>query len=121
MTWKYDKTLATTKDKVRLAIGDTLVNQQLFSDEEVDQFLLDRGDDVYSTASELARSLASRFARQASISAGEIRISRKEQSEQYLALADRLASRSRRTAIPVVTNDTTEVPYFDRKTHLPDV
>lgn len=53
MTWTYDDTLSTDRDKVRLQVGDTDTDDELITNEGID-YVLSRYDDVdlatYKTA-----------------------------------------------------------------------
>ncbi len=62
MTWSYDPTLPTDKDKVRLKIADTVEADPLFQDEEITAVLAVEGT-VLKAAIALARGLVSRYSR----------------------------------------------------------
>ncbi len=43
MSWSYDITLGSAKDRIRFLIGDTDEAEALFSDEEIDAVLAQSG------------------------------------------------------------------------------
>ena len=59
MSWSYDTSLPTNKDKVRVSIGDTDSSDQQLSDEEINALLTVHGS-VRSTAIAVARMLAAK-------------------------------------------------------------
>lgn len=65
MSWSYDTSLSTNKDKVRIKIMDTDTDSQEFSDEEINSMLSDSGQDVTQAALRLAKSLAFKYAKRA--------------------------------------------------------
>lgn len=65
MSWSYDTSLSTNKDKVRIKIMDTDTTSQEFSDEEINAILTDVGQDVLQAALRLAKSLAFKYTKRA--------------------------------------------------------
>lgn len=63
MTWSYDDSLDTTKDKARFRIGDTDEDGQLLSDQEIVHTLAAHGDDVDKALPDLLRACATKLAR----------------------------------------------------------
>ena len=69
MAWNYDETDLTTDtasgrvNSVRLLVGDTDTNDQQVQDEEITFALEQTGNDIYSAASWIAATLASKYSR----------------------------------------------------------
>jgi hypothetical protein len=86
MTWSYNlQALGTAngaKDNVRMLIGDTVSTSPLLQDEEIN-FVLTRRPSVYGAASDCCRSLAARFASQATTAAGDTKIMFSDISKAY--------------------------------------
>lgn len=92
MSWTYDTSLSTNKDKVRLRIGDTDTTRQEFSDEEINAVLTDVAQDVTQAAYRLIRTLAIKYARLAiSKKAGPYSEDTTKRAEMYRLLAVELA------------------------------
>lgn len=93
MAWTYDTTLATNRDKVRLAVGDTIDIDPQLTDEEIDGMLLIYGG-VKSTAIAVLRVLAAKYARYADKWVGDLKILASQKHEAYLRMAEELSSSS---------------------------
>ncbi|MBW2672586.1 MAG: hypothetical protein JRD89_04105 [Deltaproteobacteria bacterium] len=93
MTWSYDSTLPTDKDKVRFHIGDTDQSDQLLQDEEI-SYLLGETTNVLLAASRAAKAIAARFSRQADKAVGDLRISLSQKAQAYMSLAADLEKRA---------------------------
>jgi len=93
MTWSYDTSLATDKDKVRFYIGDTDQTDQLLQDEEIN-FLLTETTNVLLAASRAAKAVAAKFSRQADKAVGDLRISLSQKAQAYTTLAADLEKRA---------------------------
>lgn len=92
MTWSYDTTLPTSKDKVRLRIHDTDTASQEFSDEEITAVLNDVAGDVVQAALRLAKSMAFKYAKKArNMKAGPYAEDTTKRAEMFKALAMELA------------------------------
>ncbi len=65
MSWSYDTSLSTNKDKVRIKIMDVDSTSPEFSDEEINAVLSNANQDVLQTALQLAKSLAFKYAKKA--------------------------------------------------------
>lgn len=92
MTWTYDPTAVsypTSRDKVRLAIGDTDTNDQQLMNEEIDGVLA-TDTDVNSASVQCCVSLAAKYARRVSIAIGPLRMSLQDRADFYLKLANQL-------------------------------
>jgi len=93
MTWSYDPSLPTDKDKVRFRTGDTDETDQLLQDEEIN-YLLSETTNVLLAASRAAKAIAAKFARQADKSVGSLSISLSQKAQAYMALAADLEKRA---------------------------
>ena len=100
MTWTYDTSLGTTRDEVRLLIGDTDTTAQLFSDEEIAAVLASAGS-PRAAAAELALNLSARYARKADVGSGPLSVSWSQVSKEFAELAARLRSTGG-TSVPVI-------------------
>lgn len=89
MSFSYDTTLATDKDKVRLFIGDTDSTQPLLQDEEIISLLAMFGS-VAVASSTACKNIAARFARYADRVTGDISVRYSQIAETYRALADEI-------------------------------
>lgn len=87
MSWSYDTSLATAKDKVRLLIGDTDTSDQQLSDEEVSAILTLNSSDIYSSAIFLAQNLAAKYSRLVDTSIDSFRVSYSQLATKYNDLA----------------------------------
>jgi hypothetical protein len=93
MTWSYTGDPSdSTKDAVRFLVGDTDTNDQLISDEEISYLASEHGS-INRTASEAARAIAAKFARNMSRSIGGLQADFAAKYRQYLELADSLLTK----------------------------
>lgn len=83
--------MADSIDLVRLAIGDTDVDDLIFSDDEITT-ILDIQPIVTYAAAALADMAAAKFARQVSIGIGSTRVEAQQRFEHYKQLAKDLRS-----------------------------
>lgn len=99
MTFTYDiDALDTPLAQVRLEVGDTDTEDQLFQDEEIAVKLAARADNVLLTAADLCDILAARFARDYDFAAPDSReFKRSQRSEMYAKRAQALRDRARST------------------------
>lgn len=86
MTWTYDTSLSTAKDRVRLLVGDTDTTDQQFSDEEITAVLA-LGGTERSAAAELCTMLSMKYARKANVSSGPLSVQWGSVSATYAARA----------------------------------
>jgi hypothetical protein len=63
MTWSYDESLPTDRDKVRFRIGDIDTEEQLLSNETLDTLLTIR-DDVVLASIDAVEGILAKFARE---------------------------------------------------------
>lgn len=99
MTWTYDQSLATDRDKVRFEIQDTDTSDQLFSNEEIDARLTALGS-VSSTSLDLARRLMMRFARKADTTVGRVSTSFNQRFQAYKDIVSRLEAEGAALCMP---------------------
>jgi hypothetical protein len=71
MSWTFDATLSTDRDKVRLLIGDTDTNNQQLTDEAI-AYLLEREPRVEFAAARACQVMEARYARYDSDQSGQI-------------------------------------------------
>lgn len=97
MAWSYDPTdLDTTTasgrlNSVRLLVGDTETLDQQVQNEEVTFALSENGDNVYLSASWVARAIASKYSRRVTTQLdGALSANYSDLSKQYMQLADQL-------------------------------
>ena len=80
MSWTYSRDPSVSdRDKVRFLIGDTDVDDQLISDEEID-WLLTEESSVTSASVRACETVAAKFARLADKSVGDLRLSLSQKS-----------------------------------------
>jgi hypothetical protein len=93
MSWEYQGPSASPKDEVRFLIGDTDVEDQLLSDEEI-QYLVDTWLTVHGTvfyvASIACETIAAKLAREISYSADGVSVSLSELQEKFERQAETL-------------------------------
>lgn len=90
MSFSYDDSLPTDKDKVRLLIGDTDSANASYSDEAISALLTDNNDDVYETAAQLADGLAAKYSGHQDIKIDGFNVSWGERAQSYRDMATRL-------------------------------
>lgn len=118
MAWSYDENLLTDKDKVRLKIGDNLTSQKLLSNEEILAELVEQNNDIYAASSELCRSLAARFSREAVVEIGDTKLDRQAQADRFMQLAEIYKEKAGLSAIPVQADSTERTDHFTNDLHL---
>jgi hypothetical protein len=91
MAWTYDPLLATAKDRVRHAIGDTDVANPLRQDETIAAAISADGETM--AVAILAEGLAAQYAQEPdSFGSGSLSVSWRERVKTWLALAERSRS-----------------------------
>lgn len=93
MSWTYNPSLNTSRDRVRLYIGDTDTDDQQLSNEEIDAMLL-LDASVFAAAAMAARTLAAKYARQADKWVGDLKILASQKARAYHELAETLTAKS---------------------------
>src|SRR5690242_12258546 len=86
MTFSYNDTLKSDKDKVRQLLGDTYQDDALVSDEAIAVYLAQYGN-IYYAAAALADGIATRFARMPSMSFSGLSIQGSDRANAYRELA----------------------------------
>ena len=99
MTWTYSGDPTTSlADAVRFYVQDTNTSDQLLADEEI-QFLIDQWYEKYNSAifvaAVAAETIASKFAREVSVSTDGVSVGTQELQSKYTDLARQLRSQYR--------------------------
>tara|TARA_R110000803_G_scaffold168774_1_gene231814 strand:+ start:664 stop:1092 length:429 start_codon:yes stop_codon:yes gene_type:complete len=95
MTWTYSNDPAnSTRDELRLLVGDTATGDQLLSDEEIAYYLSLNSDDALASAPSACEGVAAKFSRQANTSNQGLSVAASERAKAYLRLADELRDRA---------------------------
>lgn len=89
MTFTFDASLGTSRDKVRLYIGDTVSAGHLVENETITALLVDQPNPV-RVAITLARSLAAVYARKADKAIGKTKVDQAKVAENFLMIAEAL-------------------------------
>jgi len=86
---RYDKTLPTDRDKVRLLIGDTNNDVLLMEDEEIEFLLTNNNSALYLTAADACEIIAAKFARDVNYRFSTLWQDAGDAYEHYMALAEK--------------------------------
>lgn len=97
MTWSYSIALTSTRDQVRLLVGDTMQKDPLLQDEEI-AFLLTQAPNTKLAASRAAEAIAAKYARQADQAIGDWHVTLSQRVQHYKELAKELAASAPITA-----------------------
>jgi hypothetical protein len=104
MSWSYDPTnldtatVAGRLNSVRLLVGDTDTNDQQVQNEEIIFALGESGNNVYSAAGWVARTIASQYSRRVNTTLdGALSADYSDLAEQYYKLAEDLEYRGKTT------------------------
>ena len=130
MSWTYDPTMASDRDKVRFRLGDTVEAGALLQDEEIDVLLADAGSVTNATIAG-ADALAMRFASLAQSMTDDIgqSVNYGDRAARYRDLANRLRATASRLALPfaggishaskdaITANADRVAPAFTRELH----
>lgn len=132
MSWSYNDTLATARDKVRFNLGDTIEGRRLFENNEIDAILTEESDHVYRTCARLCDALAVRYTRDQEFRNSTISSSRGSISQKYLDMAKMFRRRAAMSGtnggfvVPSISVDDKETnedddsivqPFFKRGLH----
>lgn len=96
MTWTYDETLPTDRDRLRFLVGDIESAEPLLTDEAADVLLgsLEDGPTkLEAAAASACRAIAARFARRVDFGQGDLSVSASQRAARYAALAAEFQSR----------------------------
>ena len=95
MTWTYtNNPSGSSRDALRLAVGDTIENDPRLSDEEVEHFLALYPVSLDLAAAKAAEAIAARYSSMAVSYVGDLDNSPHLKAEYYLKLARQLRSRA---------------------------
>jgi len=97
VTWTYTDPSSSDRDAIRFLIGDTDVNDQQLSNEELD-FCLSEGGSVKGAAREACEALIAKYTRLVNQSTGSINISYGDRLAHYQQLLVTLRGKMR--AVP---------------------
>lgn len=96
MSWTYtNNPTGSSRDALRLAVGDTIENDPRLSDEEVEHFLALYPDSLDLAAAKAAEAIAARYSSMAVSYVGDLDNSPHLKAEYYLKLARQLRSRAK--------------------------
>ena len=96
MTWTYtNNPTGSSRDALRLAVGDTIENDPRLSDEEVEHFLALYPVSLDLAAAKAAEAIAARYSSMAVSYVGDLDNSPHLKAEYYLKLARQLRSRAK--------------------------
>lgn len=103
MSWSYDPTLLTDKDKVRLLVKDTVETAQLVEDEAILFLLEEEGQSLYRAAAAACRTISLHFARQASLIDKEsgLHDDMQKKADAYRSMADEYEQKGGRSGLTV--------------------
>jgi hypothetical protein len=108
MSFTYDGTPNTDLERVRLEIGDTDSTEALFQDEEINEKLSQRANNVLLTAADLCEILARKFARAYDFETDGQSFKRSQMSAAYAKAAKDLRARAQGAGVV----DTTRVDGY---------
>jgi hypothetical protein len=100
MTWSYDNSLTTDRDKLRLKIGDTDTEDQLLQDETLDALLAVRAN-VTLAAIDAVKAILAQLAREIDRQALGLGGPRSQKTTHYQALLGDLRAEALRTGTGV--------------------
>lgn len=98
MTWTYDTSVLTEatatgrRNVVRLLIGDTDTSDQQLQNEEIDYFLDNNDDDVFTATKQAVLSLIAKYSRQVDTWMGHTRVERSQRVRSYNKLYEQLCN-----------------------------
>ena len=96
MTWTYGgNPAASVIDAIRLEIGDTIEDEQLLQDEELEYFYEEEGS-VLGAAARACEAIAAKFAREADLKVGDLSLSASQKAEHYREKAKVLRERAKK-------------------------
>lgn len=106
MTWSYTASATpSTKDQVRLLVGDVDVADQLLQDEEVNAFLAGGAQaqgNVWLAASMACLAIAGKFRRRVTSAAGHVKVDLSQQAQAYMDHANWLTMQAQLNVPPLV-------------------
>lgn len=106
MSWSYDASLPTDKDRVRFWCGDTNTANQLVTDEEI-AYILTVQPIIKLAAADICEAIASRASTVTSRSIGGTSVSQDARSH-FITMAERLRAQYRQQPVPIFQGGQTE-------------
>lgn len=114
MSWTFGNDPANSRlDRIRILIGDTNPQEPLLDDEFI-LWLLEQSTNDYVVAAQACQAIATRFAREADITVGDLSVKFSRMAEAYREAAMQLASQAGSlltVALPIFTSSGQE-PLF---------
>jgi hypothetical protein len=103
MAWTYEPAnLGTSlRDQVRLRIGDTVADDPLLEDEEIDFFLAQREGDVISTCYDCVANLIARYSNNPDFKLGPYTETNSTRISNWKSLLNTFAKQSVKCAAPI--------------------
>lgn len=86
---RYDKSLSTNRDKIRLLVGDTNNDSLMLEDEEIEFLLTNNSDALYLTAADACEIIAAKFARDVNYRFSTLWQDAGDAYDHYMNLAER--------------------------------
>ena len=119
MSWSYEPTLPTGKDKVRFLVKDTVGAAPLVDDEGILFLLEQEGQSLYRAAAAVCRNIALHFTRQASLINKEsgLKDDMKEKADTYREMADDYEQKGGRSGLTVFAGG---ISQGDKETRAAD-
>lgn len=88
------------RDRIRFELGDTDSENPLLQDEEIDAVITVEGGGFYRAAAMCAFTIARKFAREVSVSAGPLRLDLGARAKAYHEMADVFMAQAAREGTP---------------------
>lgn len=103
MSWSYDPSQPTSRDRVRRLLGDVNPSDQLVQDEEID-YVLTQFPNPYLAAADLARGLAAEMSRDVSFSFEGVSIQAQQRAASFIKLAESLEEQAQRRVVAAASS-----------------
>lgn len=121
MSWSYSgDPNDCSKDLVRFLIGDTDLDDQQLSDEEINAMLTNNSSNAYMAAVACVRALIGRFTRYVTKSVGDLSISYGERLSNYQDLLAQLQQQSALSATSIAAPFCGGISVSDKETRAAD-
>jgi hypothetical protein len=102
VTWSYSgNPAASDRDRLRFDLGDTVAEDPLLQDEELD-FCLAQESSYYGALARACEAIAMRFSREASVSTGRLSLQLAERAKQWTERAQEYRKRAAAAHAPSV-------------------
>lgn len=89
MSWSYDNTLPTKKDKIRALVGDTDSSNQLVTDEQIEEIALKQDSNLFGAASIVARMIHASFGNEVTRRVADLSVDLSDKADNYNQLAEK--------------------------------